>query len=139
MSGGSSWFSEQEIGSKIFSTWERTRIKTCVKRWILQRIIEKAQISTQVWTSHLFSHLLSRSAAEQLSRDGAALNHADAAAGVSQQMGVDGDCQLVIGCCQLSCAKGLCTGVVRLLSAPLQGDEELLQRPDDGNETNGQT
>lgn len=51
------------------------------------------QICTRMWSLYLLSHLLGWRAAELLGRCTAALHHvAAAAAGVSQQMGVDGIC-----------------------------------------------
>lgn len=89
----------------------------------------RPQMFVKTLSPYLLSHLFSRCAAEMLGCCAAALHHAAAGvAGVAQQVGVNGICELVICCCQLSGAKGLCTGVVRLLSAPLQRHQELLQR-----------
>lgn len=79
---------------------------------------------------YLLCHLLGRCVADVF---GTCTAGAAAAAGgvAAQQVGVDGICQLVISCCEIASAEGLCTGVVCLLSAPLQRHQELLQRPGD--------
>lgn len=84
----------------------------------------------QIFNSwYLLCHLLSWSVAEVFGCCTAVLGHTAAGgSSVAQQVGVNGVCQLVIGCCQLSSAEWLCTRVVRLLSAPLQRHQELLQR-----------
>lgn len=82
---------------------------------------------------YLLGHLLRWSVcAEVFSGCAAALCHTAAAAAgggsVAQEVGVNGLCQLVIGCRQISSAERLCARVVRLLSAPLQRHQQLLQR-----------
>lgn len=80
--------------------------------------------------SDLLCHHLGRRVAELLSRCAAALR---AVAGeLSQQVRIDGLRQLMVGCGQIPGAEGLCTGVVSLLSAPLQRHQQLLQGPEKG-------
>lgn len=80
--------------------------------------------------SNLLCHHLGWRVAELLGRCAAALR---AVAGeLSQQVRIDGLCQLMIGCGQIAGAEGLCTGVVSLLSAPLQRHQQLLQGPEKG-------
>lgn len=69
-------------------------------------------------TSDLLCHHLSRCVAELLRCRAAALGCA-AVWGLSQQVGIDGVCQLVIGCGEISGTEGLRAGVVGLLPAPL--------------------
>lgn len=81
--------------------------------------------------SNLLCHHLSRCVAELLRCRAAALRRV-AVGGLSQQVGIDGVCQLVIGCGEISGTEGLRAGVVSLLSAPLQRHQQLLQGPEKG-------
>lgn len=81
--------------------------------------------------SNLLCHHLSRCVAELLRCRAAVLGRV-AVGGLSQQVGIDGVCQLVIGCGEISGTEGLCAGVVSLLSAPLQRHQQLLQGPEKG-------
>lgn len=81
--------------------------------------------------SNLLCHHLGRCVAELLRRCAAALGRA-AVGGLSQQVGIDGVCQLVVGCGEISGTEGLRAGVVGLLSAPLQRHQQLLQGPEKG-------
>lgn len=78
--------------------------------------------------SDLLCHHLGRRVAELLGGRAAALRRV-AAGELSQQVGVDGLGQLVIGCGEVSGTEGLRAGVVSLLSAPLQRHQQLLQGP----------
>lgn len=89
-SGGSALFSEQEIGSKIFSTCDRKH--NICDALDFMKIFKNGQICTGICITYLLSHLFGRSAAQLLSRCTVALHHAAAAAGVSQQVRVDGVC-----------------------------------------------
>ena len=76
---------------------------------------------------HLLSHLLGRRVADV--RGGArpaALPH------VAQQVAADGVGQLLVGGGQLPHGEALRAGVVGLLTAPLQGHQQLLQTPGSG-------
>ena len=80
----------------------------------------------EVKTCFLFCHFLSRGTDEFYCCWNLLLI---ASANISQKMSVQGFCQLVVRKGQPCCAVGLCVRGVRLLSSPLQGDQELLQKP----------
>lgn len=126
LNGGSALFSGGEIGSKIFRTCHRKQdisIMNITHYWIL--------VGSVQWNgdSNLLCHHLGWCVAELLSCCAAALHRVVACEG-SQQVGIDGLCQLMIGCGQISGTEGLCAGVVSLLSAPLQRHQQLLQGPE---------
>lgn len=79
--------------------------------------------------SNLLCHQLSWCVAELLRCHAAAFRRV-AVGGLSQQVRIDGVCQLIIGCGEISGTEGLRAGVVSLLSAPLQRHQQLLQGPE---------
>lgn len=88
--------------------------------------------------SNLLCHHLSWCVAELLrgrAAAAAALRHI-AVGRLSQQVGIDGARQLVIGCGEISGTEGLSAGVVSLLSAPLQRHQQLLQGPEKAQKKN---
>lgn len=128
LNGGSASFFGGEIGSKIFRTCGRKQDASMMNIPHLSylRLGQRRERA-----SDLLRHHLGWRVAELLGRRAAALHHV-AAGELSQQVGIDGLRQLVVGCGELSGTEGLRAGVVSLLSAPLQRHQQLLQGPGEG-------
>lgn len=122
-------FSGGEIGSKIFRIYDRKQEILLMNTEIIGQWLDHCRENR---ARNLLCHHLSWCVAELLrSHAAAALRHV-AVGGLSQQVGINGVCQLVISCGKVPGTEGLRAGVVSLLSAPLKRHQQLLQGPEKG-------